>query len=74
MFDFTSDEIGNFIDENGKPLKGKRREIEKSIAKAEEITEHLLGCTLVVRDKTIIHKQYTIRRCEKPKAFVRHCM
>ena len=59
MFDFTSDEIGNFIDENGKPLKGKRREIEKSIAKAEEITEHLLGCTLVVRDKKFFFERTT---------------
>jgi hypothetical protein len=55
MFDFTSDEIGNFIDENGKPLKGKKSEIEKSIAKAEEITKHLLGCTLVVgKEKYIL--------------------
>jgi hypothetical protein len=54
MFDFTSDGIRNFIDENGKLLKGKKSEIEKSIAKAEEITEHLLGCTLIVGDKKYI--------------------
>lgn len=52
MFNFTSDEMRSFIDDN--PIKGKKSEIEKSIAKAEEITKHLLGCTLVVRGEKYI--------------------
>jgi hypothetical protein len=54
MIDYNSVQLKNFINERGEIILKNREEFNTSVRKAEEITEALLGCTLMVRNKPFI--------------------